>query len=114
MKFLRILILLLLFKFTSIAQINQRELKENQYPIISVVQKVLDTASVRFHTVCATSYNSTSFLLIVNGKRESVDSIKNLDENSISSVRVMKGKEAVRAFGRKAKNGVVIVILKKT
>lgn len=51
-------------------------------------------------------------LLVVNGKEVPHEVLQALDPNKIELVRVLKGEEAVGAYGEKGKNGVILVTLK--
>ncbi len=52
-------------------------------------------------------------LFIVDGKKMSAKKVKVIDPNNIESMDILKGKSAIEFYGRKAKNGVVIITLKK-
>ncbi len=52
-------------------------------------------------------------LYIVDGKIISDEEFWKLDRNSIQDFKVLKGRDATSKYGRKGKNGVVIVSLKK-
>ncbi len=61
------------------------------------------------------SNNLKNPLLIIDGKEElatSIDLIK-IDPNSIESIKVYKGEEAIEEYGEKGKNGVIVVTSKK-
>lgn len=51
-------------------------------------------------------------LIVVNGKEVTNAVLQALDPNKIELVRVLKGEEAVGAYGEKGKNGVILVTLK--
>lgn len=53
-------------------------------------------------------------LIVVNGKEVTNEVLQALDPNKIELVRVLKGEEAVGAYGEKGKNGVIRVTLKPT
>jgi hypothetical protein len=52
-------------------------------------------------------------LIIIDGKKEDID-VSLLDPQKIESISVIKGSDAVSKYGRKAKNGVIIIQSKKT
>ena len=52
-------------------------------------------------------------LFIVDGKKMSGKKAKNIDPNNIESIDVLKGQNAIEQYGKKAKNGVVKITLKK-
>ncbi|MDG5492589.1 M56 family metallopeptidase [Psychroserpens sp. SPM9] len=48
-------------------------------------------------------------LFIINGKEASEDQIRALDPNYIMSIDVLKDENAVKAYGKKGKNGVIVI-----
>ena len=48
-------------------------------------------------------------LYILNGKEISIDEMIQLDPNTIESVSVLKGDAAKKAYGKKGKNGVIVI-----
>ena len=58
-------------------------------------------------------YNTSDILYIVDGKEISYDQFKAIDPKTIESMEVLKDKTAIEKYGDKAKNGVIIVKLKK-
>lgn len=52
-------------------------------------------------------------LFIVDGKKMSGKKAENIDPNNIESIDVLKGQNAIEQYGKKAKNGVVKITLKK-
>jgi len=52
-------------------------------------------------------------LIIVDGKEISYKKFKKIDTNKIESVNVLKGDNAIEKYGKKAKNGVIVVKTKK-
>ena len=52
-------------------------------------------------------------LFVINGKIVKKDAIVDLDPNNIESVNVLKGASAKKKYGKKGKNGVVEITLKK-
>jgi TonB-dependent SusC/RagA subfamily outer membrane receptor len=55
--------------------------------------------------------NSTKALYIVNGKI--VESLDTVDVNSIQTIEVLKGGDAVLVYGKRGENGVILITLKK-
>ena len=51
-------------------------------------------------------------LFILNGKEASKNEISNLDRNKIETVFVLKGKAAIKLYGKKGKDGVIIITTK--
>lgn len=52
-------------------------------------------------------------LLIIDGKESSQKKLEKLDPAEIESINVIKGKETIKKYGKKAKDGVVLVKTKK-
>lgn len=55
--------------------------------------------------------NSVQPLIFVNGKR--VNSLKEIDKNTIETIHVLKGNAAVEKYGEKAENGVIEIQVKE-
>ena len=58
-------------------------------------------------------YNKSEILYIVDGKEIPYDQFSTIDPKTIESMEVLKDKTALEKYGDKAKNGVIIVNLKK-
>ena len=58
-------------------------------------------------------YNKSEILYIVDGKETPYDQFTSIDPKTIESMEVLKDKTAIEKYGDKAKNGVIIVNLKK-
>lgn len=56
--------------------------------------------------------NTTKPIVIVDGKVINQNKIHNINPKSIASINVFKGKKAIKQFGEKGKNGVIIINLK--
>jgi len=52
-------------------------------------------------------------MFILNGKKVSKKVIDELDTDSIDKIEVLKGDSATKEYGKKAKEGVVIITTKK-
>ena len=91
-------------------------------------QKTLTINQVKSSTTVSTNNNSeekssTSLkirnshgkepLYIVNGKSQSEKDIQQLDPNTIESMNVFKDETAIKKYGKKGKNGVIEITLKK-
>ncbi len=50
--------------------------------------------------------------ILVNGKAASASEIKSLNKDDISTINVLKGEAAIKAYGDKGKNGVLEIIMK--
>ena len=106
------LIFIVLFAINARAQVIDKELKKSGSLEISSPKNIFDTPFHFFIHCAATLRNTTKPLLLVDGKRWSFDSVSELDGNSIDSISVMKSQEAIKKYGRKAKAGAVIIIMK--
>lgn len=51
-------------------------------------------------------------LYLLNGKEITPQQMKQIDANTIESVNVLNGEEAIKQYGEKGKNGVVVITLK--
>lgn len=56
---------------------------------------------------------STEALIIIDGKEKTYEDMKLLDVNTIKSINVLKAENAVKLYGDKGKNGVIIISTKK-
>lgn len=52
-------------------------------------------------------------LYIIDGKEMESGSMKDIDPNTIKSINVLKGENALKKYGEKGKNGVIEIITKK-
>ena len=59
------------------------------------------------------SDRSDNPLYVIDGVVQESSSSKDIDPKSISSIKVLKGEAAIKEYGEKGKNGVIIVNLKK-
>jgi outer membrane receptor for ferrienterochelin and colicin len=50
--------------------------------------------------------------MLINGKSASKEDFELLNLDQIESISVIKGKEAIEKYGKKAKEGVIIIIMK--
>lgn len=56
---------------------------------------------------------ATSPLIVVDGKEMPYQTIKNIDQNTIASMLVLKDDKAIKKYGDKGKNGVIVISLKE-
>ncbi|PKO97229.1 MAG: TonB-dependent receptor [Bacteroidetes bacterium HGW-Bacteroidetes-7] len=59
------------------------------------------------------SDRSDNPIYVIDGVVQESSSSKDIDPKSISSIKVLKGEAAIKEYGEKGKNGVIIVNLKK-
>tara|TARA_R110001583_G_scaffold193815_1_gene363161 strand:- start:820 stop:2553 length:1734 start_codon:yes stop_codon:yes gene_type:complete len=52
-------------------------------------------------------------LYILDGKEISIEELDKIDSKSIKNMNVLKGEEAIKKYGDKGKDGVIIIVLKK-
>ncbi len=52
---------------------------------------------------------SANVIFIIDGHRKDSSALKHLSPNSIQSIAVLKGEKAIQEYGRKGKNGVVLI-----
>lgn len=76
--------------------------KQDSVRRMSMVLGGLQTVSVRTNVP----------LYVVDGKIMNEKRFRKIDTQHIESVRVVRGEEAIAAYGRKAKNGAVVVTMK--
>jgi len=57
--------------------------------------------------------NNTNPLIFIDGKEVEKSKMNELDPNKIESVSVLKGESAIEKYGKKAKDGVILITTKK-
>ena len=91
-------------------------LKENEPREIFFIGKEEQPKGFFFEGISKTPQDSIHNrpLLIIDGKiNEEIDFMNSIDPNTIESVNVLKGEQAVKQYGEKGHNGVVEIMLKK-
>ena len=82
---------------------------------------VVDSTDTELTPKIATGYKSDNSLpqnipsdvyYVLNGKHVTEKQIKKLAPNSIMSVDVLKGTNAIKFYGKKAKNGAIVIVTK--
>lgn len=61
----------------------------------------------------SSSSTDAALLILLDGKEISQEDLGSIDPETIESMNVYKGETAVKKYGEKAKNGVIIISLKK-
>lgn len=56
---------------------------------------------------------ASSPLVYVDGKEKNANIISTLNPNTIESISVLKDETAIKKYGKRAKNGVILIVLKK-
>ena len=59
------------------------------------------------------SKNNKNPIYIVDGKITAAENFKNIETNDIESISVLKGKSAIKLYGNKGKNGVILIKMKQ-
>ena len=52
-------------------------------------------------------------LILIDGKEATKKQMENIEAGKIVSIEVLKGKEATNEYGKKAKNGVILINTKE-
>ncbi|HRH50979.1 MAG TPA: hypothetical protein PLP23_19670 [Panacibacter sp.] len=93
------------------AQIIYKDLKTSGS--LKIVDSTILRPSSYAHDIPIIKPPKKDPLLIVDCKRRPFKSINQIDSKLVANVSVLKGKEAIKKYGRKAKGGVIIVETKK-
>jgi len=64
-------------------------------------------------TLFVTSDSDDNSLIIIDGKEVKNKKLKDIDPDTIESVSILKGESAIKKYGKKAKDGVIEISLKK-
>jgi hypothetical protein len=57
--------------------------------------------------------NAPSPIYIINGEEKTYEEINQINPDTISEIKVLKGEQAEKAFGSKGKNGVMVITTKR-
>jgi len=60
-------------------------------------------------TISVTTGNADKALYYIDGKEATLDEVNKLNPDFIESINVLKGAEAIKAYGEKGKNGVILI-----
>lgn len=52
-------------------------------------------------------------LVVIDGKNSTMDALKKLDTDKVESISILKGDDAIKKYGDKAKDGVVVIDTRK-
>ncbi len=52
-------------------------------------------------------------LVFIDGKKSSIEKLKKLDSDAIDNIEIIKGEKATKEYGKKAKDGVLLITTKK-
>ncbi|MEO3403451.1 M56 family metallopeptidase [Mucilaginibacter sp. CAU 1740] len=75
--------------------------------------KKSDTKVIKVNGLSISTDNGNEPLFVVDGKTTTVEALKKLDTNKIESVSILKGDDAIKKYGDKAKDGVVVIGTRK-
>lgn len=82
--------------------------------VISTKGKISDPENKEVSNVIVKVADKTAKpLYVIDGVVQDSDAYKQIDPKSISSIKVLKGEAATKEYGEKAKNGVILINLKK-
>ena len=81
----------------------------NELVIVGYDQKPASHVSIAYDTKNTDKHP----LVIVDGQTIEPEKIKDIDPKTIDHIDILKDKSAIEKYGEKAKNGVVVVTLKK-
>ena len=87
------------------------ESKDNQNTKKPEIDEALETINERPSNLLSNSKNLP--LYIVDGKQTAREQMDAINEANIASVFILKGDQATKKYGKKGKNGVIIITLKK-
>ncbi|AYL95036.1 M56 family metallopeptidase [Mucilaginibacter celer] len=75
--------------------------------------KKSDTKVIKVNGLSITTDNGKEPLFVIDGKTSTVDAMKKLDTDKIESISILKGDDATKKYGDKAKDGVVVIDTRK-
>ena len=80
---------------------------------VFVMNNKSDSApNIKVSTITSEMGDSLKVLVFVNGVEKDMDVIKKMDSKDIAEVRVYKNEKAMKQYGEKAKDGVIVVTTK--
>jgi TonB-dependent SusC/RagA subfamily outer membrane receptor len=84
---------------------------------VIIVETKIGSDTTQFFIRGITAFDddpSENVLVIIDGKETDVNILKNLDRENVHSFRILKDDDAIKRYGEKGKNGVIIVETKKS
>lgn len=95
------------------AQIVDRDSAKESSLFINLTKADTTKYHIRICTPSRTSLTKkTQPLIIVNNQRKDYAYLQALDPQNIDSINILKGSEAVKKYGKKATNGVILITMK--
>ncbi|HPS95118.1 MAG TPA: TonB-dependent receptor plug domain-containing protein [Bacteroidales bacterium] len=80
---------------------------------VFVMKNKSDSASnIKVSTITSEMGDSLNVLVFVDGVEKDMDALKEINSKEISEVRVLKNEKAMKQYGEKAKDGVIVVTTK--
>jgi N-acetylmuramoyl-L-alanine amidase len=68
---------------------------------------------LKSRSITTSKKTTTNYLIILDGKKISIEDFNKIAPNDIESIHVLKEKAAINAYGEEGKNGVLLIALKK-
>ncbi|REE80273.1 beta-lactamase regulating signal transducer with metallopeptidase domain [Lutibacter oceani] len=81
--------------------------------IIKNNNKFSDDSYVKEKNIMVFSSDKEKPIIYINGNLSTNEALKELDPNIIEKMEVLKGDNAIKEYGEKAKNGVILITTKK-
>jgi len=98
-------------KITDFIQKDTIKVKKHQKVLI-MNNKSDSTWKINVSTVTSKVGDSLNVLVFVDGVEKDMDALKEINSKEISEVRVLKNEKAMKQYGEKAKDGVIVVTTK--
>ena len=90
----------------------KKQVKVFVYNRDSVVNNANVKSNVKVAAFTTKSGDSTNVIVFVDGIEKDAEIIKQIDSKDISEVRVFKGEKAMKQYGEKGKDGVIVITTK--
>ncbi|NTU95866.1 MAG: TonB-dependent receptor plug domain-containing protein, partial [Bacteroidales bacterium] len=98
-------------KITDFIQKDTIKVKKHEKVLI-MNNKSDSTWKINVSTVTSKVGDSLNVLVFVDGVEKDMDALKEMNSKEISEVRVLKNEKAMKQYGEKAKDGVIVVTTK--
>ena len=98
-------------KITDFIQKDTIKVKKHEKVLI-MNNKSDSTWKINVSTVTSKVGDSLNVLVFVDGVEKDMDALKEINSKEISEVRVLKNEKAMKQYGEKAKDGVIVVTTK--
>lgn len=72
-----------------------------------------DTKTIKLNGLTIATDGDKEPLIVIDGKNSTMEALKKLDSGKIESVSILKGDDATKKYGDKAKDGVVVIGTRK-